>query len=44
MVVVYAAAFLGVMRLEGHDFSWISAVYWTITTMSTLGYGDVTFE
>src|SRR5699024_8398665 len=23
--------------------TWASALYWTITTMSTLGYGDVTF-
>jgi len=44
MVLVHAAGFKLLMHLEGDDHSWPSAVYWTITTMSTLGYGDITFD
>src|SRR5690606_38269450 len=32
------------MAREGRDFSWATGVYWTLTTMSTLGFGDITFE
>src|SRR5690625_4709582 len=31
------------MEWEGQSHSWASALYWTITTMSTVGYGDITF-
>ena len=41
MVLVHAAGFKLLMQLEGDEHSWPSAVYWTITTMSTLGYGDI---
>ncbi|MFC7374205.1 MULTISPECIES: potassium channel family protein [unclassified Brachybacterium] len=44
MVVGYAALFKGLMHIEGQEHSWVSAVYWAITTMSTLGYGDITFD
>ena len=44
MVLVHAAGFKLLMHLEGEEHSWPSAVYWTITTMSTLGYGDITFD
>src|SRR5690625_4070475 len=44
MVAVYSAVFLILMDREGQSHAWIDAVYWTITTMSTLGYGDVTFD
>ena len=29
---------------EGRDYSWITGLYWTLTVMSTLGFGDITFE
>ncbi len=29
-------------RHEGHPHSWVSSLYWTVQTMSTLGYGDLT--
>lgn len=44
MVSAYSAIFLVLMDREGRPHSWIDAVYWTITTMSTLGYGDITFS
>jgi len=43
LVAVYSAAFHYLMRLEGQDHSWVTGVYWTLTVMSTLGFGDVTF-
>ena len=43
MVAVHSVAFVLLMRQEGVEHSWAGAVYWTITTMSTLGYGDITF-
>lgn len=44
MVAMYSTIFLALMHREGQSHDWTSALYWTITTMSTLGYGDVTFE
>jgi Trk K+ transport system NAD-binding subunit len=32
------------LRVEGQQHSWISGLYWTIVTMSTLGFGDIIFE
>lgn len=43
MVVVYSLAFHYIMRYEGQTFSWITGLYWTLTVMSTLGFGDITF-
>jgi hypothetical protein len=31
------------MEIEGHDYSWVTGFYWTLTVMSTLGFGDITF-
>lgn len=44
MVVVYSASFHWIMDHEGRSYSWPTSVYWTIVTMSTLGFGDITFE
>ncbi|GAA1490140.1 potassium channel family protein [Brachybacterium sacelli] len=44
MVLAHAAGFLVLMALEGREYSVVAAVYWAITTMSTLGYGDITFD
>lgn len=30
--------------VEGQDHTWITGLYWTLTTMSTLGFGDITFH
>jgi len=44
MVLAYTVLFHVLMELEGRQFSWISGFYWTLTVMSTLGFGDITFE
>jgi voltage-gated potassium channel len=44
MVLLYSAIFHEVMAAEGREYSWGTSIYWTLTTMSTLGYGDITFE
>jgi len=31
------------MLFEEKEFSWITGFYWTLTVMSTLGFGDITF-
>ena len=31
------------MVFEGQEHSWLTGVYWTLTVMSTLGFGDITF-
>ncbi|HMP91102.1 MAG TPA: NAD-binding protein [Kiritimatiellia bacterium] len=43
LVILYSVLFHFIMAYEGRDFSWISGLYWTLTTMSTLGFGDITF-
>tara|TARA_E500000318_G_scaffold2060_2_gene2965 strand:+ start:124470 stop:126179 length:1710 start_codon:yes stop_codon:yes gene_type:complete len=33
------------MNFEGQEHhSWLSGLYWTLVTMSTLGFGDITFQ
>lgn len=44
MVTVFSVLFHIVMEREGQQYSWVSAVYWTLVTMTTLGFGDITFE
>ncbi|UZE92667.1 MAG: NAD-binding protein [Methanosarcinales archaeon] len=43
MVVIYSEIFIILMNLEGRSFSVITAVYWTISTLTTLGLGDIVF-
>ncbi|MEX2512859.1 MAG: NAD-binding protein [Cyclobacteriaceae bacterium] len=44
MVLVFTVAFHLIMISEGRYFSWVTGLYWTFTVMSTLGFGDITFE
>lgn len=44
IVSMYSIAFHLIMVYEGRDFSWITGFYWTLTVMSTLGFGDITFS
>ena len=43
IIAIYSTIFHAIMLYEGRDFSWITGFYWTLTVMSTLGFGDVTF-
>jgi voltage-gated potassium channel len=44
MVGAFSSAFHELMDREGRSYSWATSVYWTLTTMTTLGFGDITFE
>ncbi|HEX2081851.1 MAG TPA: NAD-binding protein [Longimicrobium sp.] len=44
MVVGYSIAFHLLMAAEGQRHSWLTGFYWTLTVMSTLGFGDITFQ
>lgn len=43
VIVVYAITFHFIMAYEGQKHSWATGIYWTLTVMSTLGFGDITF-
>ena len=45
VIFVFSILFHVIMtEVEGRDYSWVTGVYWTLTVMSTLGFGDITFE
>ena len=44
MIVVYSVLFHVLMVREGQDHTWFTGLYWTLTVMSTLGFGDITFH
>lgn len=44
LVAVYSIIFHVLMAWEGQEHSWITGVYWALTVMSTLGFGDITFQ
>ncbi len=44
MVTAYSVLFHVLMEREGQQHSWITGFYWTLTVMSTLGFGDITFH
>ncbi len=43
LVCTYAVLFQAIMAYEGQEHSWVTGFYWTLSTMSTLGYGDIAF-
>lgn len=43
-VLLFSVGFHAIMEQEGREFSWPTSIYWTVVTMSTLGFGDITFE
>jgi Trk K+ transport system NAD-binding subunit len=44
-IVSFSIAFRLIMwQVEERHYSWASSVYWTLTVMSTLGFGDITFH
>ncbi len=44
IIILYSVLFHLVMVYEGQDHSWLTGLYWTLTVMSTLGFGDITFQ
>ena len=44
IVTVFSVLFHLIMVREGQEFSWFTGFYWTLTVMSTLGFGDITFH
>ncbi|WP_028586901.1 potassium channel family protein [Desulfocurvus vexinensis] len=44
VIALYSVLFHFIMEQEGQAHSWITGVYWTLTVMSTLGFGDITFS
>lgn len=43
-VALYSILFHVLMLREGQEHTWLTGVYWTLTVMSTLGFGDITFH
>ena len=43
VIVLYGWLFQVLMALEGQEHSWFTGIYWALTVMSTLGFGDITF-
>lgn len=45
IIVIYTVVFHVIMvGVEGKDHSWVTGFYWTLTVMSTLGFGDIVFD
>lgn len=44
LITVYSILFHVIMLWEGRTYSWFTGFYWTLTVMSTLGFGDITFS
>jgi Trk K+ transport system NAD-binding subunit len=44
LIAVYSVGFHLLMQREGQEHTWITGFYWTLTVMSTLGFGDITFH
>jgi Trk K+ transport system NAD-binding subunit len=44
LIFVYSVLFHVLMAREGQEHSWFTGFYWTLTVMSTLGFGDITFH
>ncbi len=43
IITLYSTVFHLLMVYEDQNYSWITGFYWTLTVMSTLGFGDITF-
>lgn len=44
LITIYSLVFHVLMQREQQEHSWITGLYWTLTVMSTLGFGDITFH
>jgi voltage-gated potassium channel len=44
LITLYSVLFHVLMEDEGQKHSWATGLYWTLTVMTTLGFGDITFH
>ncbi|EDY81004.1 TrkA-N domain family [Verrucomicrobiia bacterium DG1235] len=44
VVTIFSVLFHVIMAWEGQQHSWLTGFYWSLTVMSTLGFGDITFH
>jgi voltage-gated potassium channel len=45
VIILFTVVFhLLMLYVEGREYSWLSGLYWTLVVMTTLGFGDITFE
>ncbi len=45
IILIFSILFHWIMaEVEGQQHSWLTGFYWTLTVMSTLGFGDITFQ
>ncbi|RKX30612.1 MAG: potassium transporter TrkA [Verrucomicrobia bacterium] len=45
VIILHSAIFHFIMTFaEGQEHSWLTGFYWTLTVMSTTGFGDITFH
>ena len=44
VVLLYGWLFHVIMAWEGQEHTWFTGIYWALTVMSTLGFGDITFH
>lgn len=44
LMTIYSVLFHYIMAFENQQHSWFTGFYWTLTVMSTLGFGDITFH
>jgi voltage-gated potassium channel len=44
VVLFYGWVFHAIMAWEGQEHTWFTGIYWALTVMSTLGFGDITFH
>ncbi|QQS48499.1 MAG: NAD-binding protein [Acidobacteriota bacterium] len=45
VILIYTVLFHLIMQqIEEQEHSWLTGLYWTLTVMSTLGFGDITFQ
>ncbi len=44
IVLVYGWLFHVIMAWEGQEHTWFTGIYWALTVMTTLGFGDITFH